>query len=88
MGINIGDFIYDDARIYGDRINIAARLEAIAEPGGIFISRQACDQVEGKLALSFRKLGAQNLKNIVKPIELFAVDGIGGSDEAPGARPG
>jgi class 3 adenylate cyclase/pimeloyl-ACP methyl ester carboxylesterase len=83
MGINIGDVIFDEARIYGDGINIAARLEAIAEPGGIFISRQAYDQVEGKLALSFRNLGPQQLKNIVKPVEVFAVDGIGRSDEAP-----
>ena len=51
IGINIGDVICDEARIYGDGINIAARLEAIAEPGGIFISGQAYDQVEGKLAL-------------------------------------
>ena len=84
MGINIGDVIYDEARIYGDGINIAARLEAIAEPGGIFISGQAYDQVEGKLALSFRKLGPHTLKNIVKSVEVFAVDGIAGSDEAPG----
>src|SRR5262245_22065154 len=79
IGINLGDVIYDEARIYGDGINIAARLEGIAEPGGIFISRQAYDQVEGKVALSFRKLGPQNLKNIVKPVEVFAVDGIGES---------
>jgi class 3 adenylate cyclase/pimeloyl-ACP methyl ester carboxylesterase len=84
IGINIGDVIYDEARIYGDGINIAARLEAIAEPGGIYISRQAYDQVEGKLALSFRRLGPQHLKNIVKPVEVFAVDGTGRSDEAPG----
>ena len=80
MGINIGDVIYDETRIYGDGINIAARLESIAEPGGIYVSRQAYDQVEGKLAISFRKLGPQTLKNIVKPVEVFAVDGIGGVD--------
>ena len=84
LGVDIGDVIFDEARIYGDGINIAARLEAIAEPGGIFISRQAHDQVEGKLALSFRKLGPQHLKNIVKPVEVFAVDGIGQSGAAPG----
>jgi class 3 adenylate cyclase/pimeloyl-ACP methyl ester carboxylesterase len=79
MGVNIGDVIYDAERIYGEGINIAARLEGIAEPGGIYVSRQAYDQVEGKLALSFRKLGPQTLKNIVKPVEVFAVEGIGGS---------
>ena len=84
MGVNLGDVIYDDARIYGDGINIAARLEGIAEPGGIFVSRQAHDQVEGKVPFSFRKLGPQTLKNITKPVEVFAVDGIGKSSTASG----
>jgi class 3 adenylate cyclase/pimeloyl-ACP methyl ester carboxylesterase len=84
IGVNLGDVIYDETRIYGDGINIAARLESIAEPGGIFISRQAYDQVEGKVAFSFRKLGPQTLKNIVKPVEVFAVDGICGSNNATG----
>jgi class 3 adenylate cyclase/pimeloyl-ACP methyl ester carboxylesterase len=82
IGINIGDVIYDDARIYGDGINIAARLEGIAEPGGIYVSRQVYDQVEGKLAVSFRRLGPQNLKNIVKPVEVFAVEGVGAIAQA------
>jgi len=82
LGINVGDVIHDEARIYGDGINIAARLEAIAEPGGVFISRQVYDQVEGKLALSFRSLGPQKLKNIVKLVEVFAIDGIGQLDKA------
>ena len=72
----------DGSDIFGDGVNIAARLEAIAEPGGIFISRQVYDQIEGKLALSFRKLGPQNLKNIAKPVEVFAIDQIGRSHEA------
>jgi class 3 adenylate cyclase/pimeloyl-ACP methyl ester carboxylesterase len=79
MGVNIGDVIFDAERVYGEAINIAARLEGIAEPGGVYVSRQAYDQVEGKLALSFRKLGPQTLKNIVKPVEVLAVDGIGGT---------
>ena len=74
IGVNIGDVIYDDIRIYGDGINVAARLESIAEPGGILVSRQAYDQVESKLAIGFRKLGPQNLKNIARPVEIFAVD--------------
>jgi class 3 adenylate cyclase len=81
MGVNLGDVIYDEARIYGDGINIAARLEGIAEPGGVFISRQVYDQVDGKVALSFRKFGPQTLKNIVKPVEVFAVDDVGGLDK-------
>jgi class 3 adenylate cyclase/pimeloyl-ACP methyl ester carboxylesterase len=84
IGVNLGDVIYDETRIYGDGINIAARLEGIAEPGGVFISRQVYEQVDGKVALSFRKLGPQTLKNIVKPVEVFAVDGIGGPDTATG----
>jgi class 3 adenylate cyclase/pimeloyl-ACP methyl ester carboxylesterase len=85
IGVNLGDVIYDDTRIYGDGINVAARLESIAEPGGIFVSRQAYEQVEGKLALRFRELGPQHLKNIAKPVEVFAVhvDGTGRSSDAP-----
>jgi class 3 adenylate cyclase/pimeloyl-ACP methyl ester carboxylesterase len=84
MGVNIGDVIYDEARIYGDGVNIAARLEGIAEPGDIFVSRQAFDQVEGKVSHCFQNLGPKNLKNIKKPVEVFAV---GGSRTAPGLDP-
>jgi hypothetical protein len=90
IGINVGDVIIDGNDIFGDGVNVAARLEAIAEPGGIFISRQVYDQVEGKLTLRFRKLGPRDLKNIAKPVEVFAIDGIGKSHEAPvldGAEP-
>ncbi|QKC85466.1 alpha/beta fold hydrolase [Mesorhizobium sp. NZP2077] len=83
IGINVGDIIIDDGDIYGDGVNVAARLEGIAEPGGIFISRQVFDQVDGKLALRVRKLGSRNLKNIAKPVEVFAIDQMGRSDEAP-----
>jgi class 3 adenylate cyclase len=85
IGVNVGDVIYDDARIYGDGINVASRLESIAEPGGIVVSRQAYDQVDGKLALSFRELGPRHLKNIARPVEVFAVDfdGTGRSSGAP-----
>jgi pimeloyl-ACP methyl ester carboxylesterase len=90
IGINVGDVIIDGNDIFGDGVNVAARLEAIAEPRGIFISRQVYDQVEGKLTLRFRKLGPRDLKNIAKPVEVFAIDGIGKSYEAPvldGAEP-
>jgi pimeloyl-ACP methyl ester carboxylesterase len=90
VGINIGDIIIDGDDIFGDGVNVAARLEAISEPGGICISRQVYDQIEGKLALQFRKLGPQHLKNIAKPVEVFAIDGISKSDEASisdGAEP-
>jgi hypothetical protein len=90
IGINVGDIIIDGNDIFGDGVNVAARLEAIAEPGGIFISRQVYDQIEGKLSLRFRKLGPRDLKNIAKPVEVFAIEGIGKSDKAPisgGAAP-
>jgi pimeloyl-ACP methyl ester carboxylesterase len=74
VGIDVGDIIYDEDRIYGEGINIAARLEALADPGGILISRQVYDQVAGKSPRMFRKLGSRNLKNIPRPIEVFEID--------------
>jgi class 3 adenylate cyclase/pimeloyl-ACP methyl ester carboxylesterase len=74
IGINVGDIIIEGDDIYGDGVNIAARLQGIAEAGGICISRQAFDQIEGKLQLAYREMGPQNLKNITKPIEAFAVE--------------
>ncbi len=82
MGINIGDVIVDGGDIFGDGVNVAARLEGIAEAGGISISRPVYDQIDGKLALSFRNLGLQKLKNIAKPVEVFAIDQINKSDDA------
>ena len=82
IGVHLGDVIVEGDDIYGDGVNIAARLEGIAEPGGICISRQAYDQVHKKLALGFRSLGPQNLKNIPDPLEVFAIkgDGLAASD--------
>src|SRR6202790_3439751 len=74
VGINVGDLIEDEGDIFGDGVNVAARLESIAERGGICISRQALDQIEGKLELKFRELGRQNLKNISRPIEVYAIN--------------
>jgi class 3 adenylate cyclase/pimeloyl-ACP methyl ester carboxylesterase len=74
IGVHVGDIIIDDDDIFGDGVNIAARLEGIAEPGGICISRQVYDQIEGKLPLICRPLGPQNLKNISKPVAAYAID--------------
>ena len=74
VGINLGDIIIDDDDIYGDGVNIAARLEGIAEPGGIFISRQAHDHLLEKLSFTCERLGFRNLKNIAKPVEVYSVN--------------
>jgi class 3 adenylate cyclase/pimeloyl-ACP methyl ester carboxylesterase len=73
IGINLGDVIHDEARIYGDGINIAARLEGIAEPGGICISRQVFDQVNRSLKADFQSLGPRSFKNIARPVDVFAI---------------
>jgi class 3 adenylate cyclase/pimeloyl-ACP methyl ester carboxylesterase len=74
MGVHLGDIIIEGDDIYGDGVNIAARLEGIAETGGICISRQAYDQIDGKLPLTCRPLGPQQLKNIPRPVEAYAID--------------
>ncbi len=84
IGINLGDVLIEGDDILGDGVNIAARLESIAEPGGICISRQAYEQVEGKLALDFRELGPQALKNIPKPVEVYAI-GVAEASRSPQA---
>jgi adenylate cyclase len=73
IGINLGDIIIDDDDIYGDGVNVAARLEALAEPGGICVSRVVRDQVRDKLALSFEDMGEQSVKNIARPVRVFRV---------------
>jgi TolB-like protein/class 3 adenylate cyclase/tetratricopeptide (TPR) repeat protein len=73
VGINIGDVIVEPHDIFGDGVNIAARLESIAESGGICISSSAYDQVSGKLAVEFADLGEQRFKNIARPIRAYAV---------------
>ena len=73
VGINIGDVIAEPHDIFGDGVNIAARLESIAEPGGTCISSSAYDQVLGKVTVEFADLGEQHLKNIARPIRAYAL---------------
>ncbi|MBN1625068.1 MAG: hypothetical protein JW944_00975 [Deltaproteobacteria bacterium] len=73
IGINLGDVIEEEDRIYGDGVNIAARLEAIADPGGICISKTAFDYIENKLPFGYRFIGEQTVKNIAKPIGAYKV---------------
>jgi len=73
IGINLGDLVVEGDRIYGDGVNIAARLEGIADPGGICVSRTAFDQIEDKLPLGYEYLGEKSVKNSPKPIRAYKV---------------
>ncbi len=73
IGINLGDVIEEEDHIYGDGVNIAARLESLAEPGGICISKTAFDHIETKLPLGYEYLGEQTVKNIAKPVPAYKV---------------
>src|SRR5215468_2249873 len=71
IGVNLGDIIADGRDIYGDGVNIAARLEALAEPGGICISRVVRDQIRDKLPYPFADMGEQTVKNIARPVRAY-----------------
>lgn len=73
IGINLGDVIEEDGRIYGDGVNIAARLESLADPGGICISKTSFDHIESKLPLGYEYIGEQSVKNISKPVSAYKV---------------
>jgi adenylate cyclase len=73
VGVNLGDVIEERERIYGDGVNIAARLEALADPGGICVSKTAFDHIETKLPLGYEFLGEQEVKNIAKPVGAYRV---------------
>jgi adenylate cyclase len=73
IGINLGDVIQEEDRVYGDGVNIAARLEGLANPGGICISKTAFDQIESKLPYGYEFLGDQSVKNIAKPVGAYRV---------------
>ena len=73
VGINLGDIISEEGDIFGDGVNVAARLEALAEPGGVCVNRVVRDQVRDKLALSFEDMGEQQVKNIARPVRAYRV---------------
>ena len=91
IGINLGDIIVDGDDIYGEGVNVAARLQALAPAGGIAVSLTVRDQVAGKAPCSFEDLGEHKVKNIERPVRVFAVHPADRSDGAPGignaARP-
>jgi TolB-like protein len=84
MGINVGDIIIDCDDIYGDGVNVAARLEGLAEPGGICVSGRVQEDARGKLEIVFEDLGEQQLKNIARPVRVYRVRLSGA---APSYRP-
>ena len=79
IGVNLGDIIHDGTRTYGDGINVAARLEPLAEPGGICISANVRDAIFGKLGLPLRDIGEKSLKNIDRPVHIYQI-------QRPGTR--
>jgi len=87
VGINIGDVIVDGEDIYGDGVNVAARMESLAEPGGILVSGVVRDQVRDRLSFSFDDLGDRNVKNIPRPVRAYRVNlSDDGRPPAPAAK--
>src|ERR1700745_1332822 len=86
MGINVGDIIRDGRDIYGDGVNVAARLETLAEPGGICVSRMVRDQVRDKLDFSFEDMGEQQVKNIARPLRVHRLK-LFEEETSPTVRP-
>src|SRR5438477_1912034 len=84
IGLNVGDIIIDDKDIYGDGVNIAARLEGLAAPGGICVSRVVRDQVRDKLDFSFEDMGERLVKNIPRPVRTHRIV-LGSTIERPGS---
>jgi adenylate cyclase len=86
IGINIGDIIVEADDIYGEGVNLAARLEALAEPGGVWVSRVVRDQVRDKLNVAFEDMGERQVKNIVRPLRVYRVRGTTVATEPVPAR--
>jgi adenylate cyclase len=89
MGINLGDIIVEDGDIFGDGVNVAARLEGLADPGGICVSARVQEDAAGKLDLAFEDMGEQALKNIARPVRVYALrlETVAEASRAPLARP-
>ena len=87
MGINAGDIIIDGADIWGDGVNVAARLETLAEPGGICVSSRVQEDVHGSSEIAFEDIGEQQLKNIVRPVRVYRVRLKGATKAVPAQHP-
>jgi adenylate cyclase len=87
IGVNLGDVIAEKEDIFGDGVNVAARLEALAEPGGICVSRVVRDQVRDKLDYTFEDMGEQQVKNIARPVRVYRVRGAAAKEQPQPALP-
>jgi adenylate cyclase len=88
IGINVGDIVVEDGDIFGDGVNVAARLEALAEPGGICVSGRVQEDTGGKLDLIFEDQGEQSLKNIARPVRVYRVGPRASRPQASAERAG
>jgi TolB-like protein/class 3 adenylate cyclase/Flp pilus assembly protein TadD len=88
IGINLGDVIVEEHDIFGDGVNVAARLEALAEPGGVFVSNTVCEHVRDRLPFAFEDLGEHQVKNIARPVPVYRVHdrAVPGEQPAPASR--
>src|SRR5258706_1005322 len=86
MGVNVGDVVVEDGDIFGDGVNIAARLEGIAEPGGICVSARVQEDAAGKVGLTFEDMGQQALKNIARPVRAYRLRPPGALNAEPAQR--
>jgi adenylate cyclase len=87
IGINLGDVMVHGQDLMGDGVNVAARLQTAAEPGGICISGSVHDQISNKLSLSFHSMGPMNFKNIQQPIRTFSIGESGDNETSGGSTP-
>src|SRR5215469_9196928 len=83
VGINLGDVIVEGDDLYGDGVNIAARIEALADAGGVLVSNTVHDQVRDRLPFVFEDLGEQQVKNIARPVRVFRVSDVGAAESTP-----
>ena len=83
IGINVGDIVVEDGDIFGDGVNVAARLEGLAEPGGICVSARVQEDAAGRLDLAFEDMGEQALKNIARPVRVYRVMMAGAAVKSP-----
>ncbi len=88
IGIHLGDMVFEDGRIYGDGVNVASRIRPLAEPGGVCISEPVYDSVKNQANVAATSLGKQQLKNVARPMEVFAATGEAGPAAAPSAERG